>query len=214
MTPSAPATTTYCVSCAAVLEAGARYCVNCGHRIARPVPQAQPAPQARPAPQTQPAPQAQPAQPRAPSPAPVPPRAAASMPPATPPRPVAPAQSQDADFHLAGFGIRLVGFAIDLVVYLFIALIAILSIGSLGIFAASAALLVFNSIGVSPGKAVVGIRIVNRHGNPPGVAAGLGRTLVAIASWWALWLGYFWAAGDRHHRTWHDLAADTYVIRG
>jgi len=138
------------------------------------------------------------------------------MPPATPRRPVAPAQSQpqDADFHLAGFGVRLVGFTIDLVVYLFIALIAMLSIGSLGIFAASAALLVFNSIGVSPGKAVVGIRIVNRHGNPPGVAAGLGRTLVAIASWWALWLGYFWAAGDRHHRTWHDLAADTYVIRG
>ncbi len=71
----------------------------------------------------------------------------------------------------------------------------------------------WNSIGWSPGKRVLGMRIVTPGGSPPGVARGLARTLVAIVSAMPLWLGYVWAARDRRRQTWHDKAARTFVVR-
>ena len=72
---------------------------------------------------------------------------------------------------------------------------------------------IWNSIGWSPGKRVLGMRIVNDGGNPPGAARGLARTLVSIVSAMPLWLGYLWAARDRRRQTWHDKAAHTFVVR-
>ncbi len=71
----------------------------------------------------------------------------------------------------------------------------------------------WNSIGWSPGKRVLGMRIVTDGGHPPGAARGLARTLVAIVSAMPLWLGYMWAARDKRRQTWHDKAARTFVVR-
>lgn len=72
---------------------------------------------------------------------------------------------------------------------------------------------VSNALGASPGKLAVGIRIVRQDGRRPGVGRGLARTVVSIASAWALGLGYFWAFWDQQRQTWHDKAAGTYVMR-
>ena len=71
----------------------------------------------------------------------------------------------------------------------------------------------WNSIGWSPGKRVLGMRIITDEGDPPGVARGLARTLVAVVSTMPLWLGYLWAARDPRRQTWHDKAARTFVVR-
>lgn len=39
------------------------------------------------------------------------------------------------------------------------------------------------------------------------------RFFVAFISWAALGLGFFWALFDKQHRTWHDWASQTQLIR-
>jgi uncharacterized RDD family membrane protein YckC len=72
----------------------------------------------------------------------------------------------------------------------------------------------WNSLGTSPGKWLLGTKLVTARGRAPGLKWGTVRALVAIlASGTALQLGYLWALGDREHRTWHDHAARTWVVR-
>jgi uncharacterized RDD family membrane protein YckC len=73
--------------------------------------------------------------------------------------------------------------------------------------------LLWNSIGVSPGKRMLGVRTVDATGAPPGFRRGLIRTLGSILSGSFFGLGYAWAVWDREHRTWHDRIAKTYVVR-
>ena len=70
----------------------------------------------------------------------------------------------------------------------------------------------WNSIGWSPGKRVVGLRIVREEGGPPGPSRGFGRSVGAVVSDLLLGLGYLWALWDRNNQTWHDKLAGTYVV--
>ena len=72
---------------------------------------------------------------------------------------------------------------------------------------------VWNSLGWSPGKRVVGVQIVMADGSAPGPWHGLVRTLVSLVSSFALAVGYLWAWWDPNHQTWHDRVAGTYVVR-
>lgn len=72
--------------------------------------------------------------------------------------------------------------------------------------------LLWNSIGWSPGKRMLGMRTVDAEGAPPGFRRGLVRTLGSILSGSFFGLGYVWAVWDREHRTWHDRIAKTYVV--
>jgi uncharacterized RDD family membrane protein YckC len=72
---------------------------------------------------------------------------------------------------------------------------------------------VWNAIGWSPGKRLLGLRTIDRHGRPPGMQRGLQRALFAIVSDVPLWLGYAFAAWDPERRTWHDRFASTWVVR-
>ena len=69
-----------------------------------------------------------------------------------------------------------------------------------------------NAWGGTPGKRVLGLRVVNAAGGVPGLARALIRHLVAGISLLALLMGYFWMLWDAHKQTWHDKAAGTYVI--
>ncbi len=72
----------------------------------------------------------------------------------------------------------------------------------------------FSARGTSPGARAAGVRIVDKHGNPPGLGRGLARLLVAwFLSGQILSLGYLWAIWDREKRTWHDHLAGTWVVR-
>lgn len=133
------------------------------------------------------------------------------------------------DLRLASFGRRAFGYAIDLAA---ISVIAVVAAGLLfpGDFAAyvnnedaSQRLLwliasipipynwIFNTLGWSPGKRAVRLRLVDAEGLAPGRMRALRRTLIAIVSVF-LQLGYIWAAFDRQTRTWHDRVAGTYVV--
>lgn len=133
------------------------------------------------------------------------------------------------NLRLASFGRRALGYAIDLAA---ISVIAVVAAGLLfpSDFAAyvndeeaSQRLLwliasvpipynwIFNTLGWSPGKRAVRLRLVDAEGRKPDRGRALRRTLIAIFSVF-LQLGYIWAAFDRQTRTWHDRVAGTYVV--
>lgn len=73
---------------------------------------------------------------------------------------------------------------------------------------------IWDSVGTSPGRRVVGIRIVTERGSAPGLRRGAVRALVStLASGKLLFLGYLWVLWDRERRTWHDHAAKTWAVR-
>ena len=67
-------------------------------------------------------------------------------------------------------------------------------------------------VGYTPGKALLGLRIVRQDGRPLSV----GRALVRYLGYWVsaipLFLGFIWILFDRQHEGWHDKIADTHVI--
>ena len=71
----------------------------------------------------------------------------------------------------------------------------------------------WNAIGWSPGKRLLGLRVVDAQGAPPGLVRGLVRSLFTLAGELPLFAGYLWALFDRQRRTWHDHLATTWVVR-
>jgi uncharacterized RDD family membrane protein YckC len=76
-----------------------------------------------------------------------------------------------------------------------------------------AALWWFYTTGWSPGRALVGIRIVDGLGSRPGARRGLGRLLMSFVSTMILGVGYLAMLWSPTKQTWHDGAAGTYVVR-
>ncbi len=66
--------------------------------------------------------------------------------------------------------------------------------------------------GQTLGMRLVGIRLIDRRGRPPGPARGLLRLLALAPSVGPAGLGWLWALFDREHRALHDHLAGTYVI--
>ncbi len=74
--------------------------------------------------------------------------------------------------------------------------------------------LICHSFGVTIGKKIVGIRVVQSDGSRPGFGRALLRE--TIGRWLAgliFYLGYLWIAWDSHKQGWHDKVAGTFVIR-
>lgn len=71
----------------------------------------------------------------------------------------------------------------------------------------------FSSEGrVSPGKLVVGLRIVDLDGEPLGLGDGLIRSvLYPVSAFFGL--GFFWALFNEAHQGWHDLPVGSLVVR-
>ena len=70
---------------------------------------------------------------------------------------------------------------------------------------------VWSSLGWSPGKRLLRLRIVNAQGEAPGPLRGLVRALVSLVSQiWAI--GYLIALTDPAHRTFHDRVSRTWVV--
>lgn len=132
----------------------------------------------------------------------------------------------DEGFALATFNRRWVGFVIDTLIIVASAFVVAVIAGVPGTADAEATAqsvvittlirlgygAIFNPRGWSPGKLVVGLRIVNVEGDPPGLRWGIMRTAGTVFSE-LFYIGYLWAFFDSKKQTWHDKLAKTYVVR-
>jgi len=66
--------------------------------------------------------------------------------------------------------------------------------------------------GQTPGKRLLGVRVIDAYGQRPSLARALGRTAAYVPSVLLLALGFLWIGFDREKRGLHDWIADTYVI--
>jgi uncharacterized RDD family membrane protein YckC len=71
----------------------------------------------------------------------------------------------------------------------------------------------FNAQGWSPAGKVTHLRLVDEYGAPPGVRAGLVRTVALLPSILPLGLGFWAASWHPERQTWHDRIARTRVIQ-
>jgi uncharacterized RDD family membrane protein YckC len=64
--------------------------------------------------------------------------------------------------------------------------------------------------GKTPGKAMVGIKVVNREGNAPGILRTLGRELMWVVDFWIVAL--IAALASENNQRLGDMVAGTYVV--
>jgi uncharacterized RDD family membrane protein YckC len=68
--------------------------------------------------------------------------------------------------------------------------------------------------GRTPGKQLLGLRVIDGYGQRPSFLRALVRTAAYVPSTMVLALGFVWIGFDREKRGLHDWVADTYVIKG
>jgi uncharacterized RDD family membrane protein YckC len=81
------------------------------------------------------------------------------------------------------------------------------------VVAAAAVNLAFEAYGWTPGKALLGMRVLRSDGHRPGVIHGAARYTGKFFSSMFLGLGYLWAAWDPRRQGWHDKFASSFVVR-
>ncbi|MDH3608500.1 MAG: RDD family protein [Gammaproteobacteria bacterium] len=57
------------------------------------------------------------------------------------------------------------------------------------------------------------MKLVMENGSKVTWGPALLRFAIAMVSWLALGLGFLWSLWDKQHRTWHDIASKTKLIR-
>jgi serine/threonine protein kinase len=67
--------------------------------------------------------------------------------------------------------------------------------------------------GQTPGKKILGIKVVRTDGSPLTTSRAILRLIGAMIGALPLYLGYLWAFTVPERQTWHDKIADTYVIK-
>ena len=129
-------------------------------------------------------------------------------------------QAQTGGVQAVGFGERLVAYIIDLVVLVFIDLVFLVLLGPMagrliGALASIAYVVGFwAASGATPGKMLMGLRVVTREGERIGGGTAVLRYVGYIVSGLALLLGFLWIIWDPDHEGWHDKIAGTRVIKG
>ena len=67
--------------------------------------------------------------------------------------------------------------------------------------------------GQTPGKMLVGIKVVNAAGNVPGVRRAFMREVIGkLVSGLVVNAGFLWVLRDAQRQAWHDKIAETYVV--
>ena len=152
----------------------------------------------------------------------------------TSPIPVSPA-AENAPVAYAGFFVRLAAFVVDNLLCYFAAYLTIWGAGTVyrffhgvgldgGIRFMLAGVLFFMLFytvyfvyflthgGQTPGKQILGIKVVAVDGGKVDGFRAVLRTTGYAFSWFLFGLGYLWAGVDRHHQSWHDKIAGTVVL--
>ncbi len=69
------------------------------------------------------------------------------------------------------------------------------------------------SVGQTPGKMILGLRVIQKTGDPMTYGVAFLRWAGYIISGLIFDLGFIWIAFDGRKRGWHDMIAATYVVR-
>ena len=120
-----------------------------------------------------------------------------------------------------GFWVRLGAAIIDGIITWFISLLLTgfafrpAPVGTLGILLPLLYYWLFTGLkGQTPGKMVLGIKVVTAQGDIPGLGVAAMREILGkLISVIALCLGFLWIAWDSKKQGWHDKIADTYVVK-
>jgi uncharacterized RDD family membrane protein YckC len=87
----------------------------------------------------------------------------------------------------------------------------------IGPFTALAAIAYFSGMwawkGTTVGGIVLNLQVVREDGQPLNFLAAFVRSVAALFSILALFLGFFWIGWDRQKQGWHDKIAGTVVVR-
>lgn len=65
----------------------------------------------------------------------------------------------------------------------------------------------------TPGKMLLGIKIIDKNGDKPSTLRFIGRYFAYIPSALIFCLGFLWVAFDKKKRGWHDMLAGTLVVK-
>jgi uncharacterized RDD family membrane protein YckC len=238
--PPAPKveTLTTCPSCKKPIEPGARFCGSCGAQI----PAAAPAkPFAPPPPPPSAKPPMPPSEPPKPAPGPPPPAPSYGGPPHPlthgfqPPAAPAPGPARTGRQEYAGFGVRLVAYLIDAVIFNLLTLLpgALIffaqtqgdsTLGLILLVVASVAILLMaifywvilpGKKGFTPGKKIMKLKIIGADGAfPIGIGKAFLRLIMQSIGGSICGLTYWMILFDKEmHRALHDKVAGTLVIR-
>ncbi len=140
-------------------------------------------------------------------------------------------------FHYGGFWIRFVAYVIDALIVGFtsvavqavllpglrfnsssslgagaLALVGIAYIVGVAIAATYEGLFVYK-LGATPGKMVLGLRVVRPDGGPVSLGRAIGRYFAKLLSTIIRFIGFIMAGFDREKRGLHDILVDTRVIK-
>lgn len=140
---------------------------------------------------------------------------------------------------LAGFGVRLGAYLIDSVITTIVAMIVMIPIGMIsGVASVSSSgevnpaafgiigigyLVLFGAIlgyhgyflstkGATPGKQVLGLKVIRTNGAPLSMGRAIGRFLSYMISSMPLYLGFLMIVFDKEKRGLHDMICDTRVV--
>ena len=124
---------------------------------------------------------------------------------------------------LASPGKRLLAFALDIGIPVFLYMIGLVALATgsdtpgvvffLVLLAYTAMALVLFSRGTTPGKRVLGMRVIKEDGTRAGFMTMLIRETVGkLISGVAILLGFLWILLDKDNQGWHDKLMSTYVI--
>lgn len=80
------------------------------------------------------------------------------------------------------------------------------------LFSASYFIFFWTLAGQTPGKTLMGLRIVTTDGKSLSFGRSVRRFLGYILSIFAMWLGFLWILLDNRRQGWHDKIAGTLVI--
>ena len=128
-------------------------------------------------------------------------------------------QPTEAPHNLASWGTRALGYLIDFAPVVILGVIfrsgvisALISLASIGYFVYMGFL--DGTSGQTPGKAIMGTRVVNQAGEAVGAGAGIGRKFLHILDSLVCLLGWLLPIVDSKRQTIADKVMSTYVVAG
>jgi uncharacterized RDD family membrane protein YckC len=126
----------------------------------------------------------------------------------------------------AGFFPRFIAYVIDIVilmvVYVVLSLVLAAVLGDSGASIASLLLAIISivyivyfwiSTGQTPGKKIMGLKVVATDGSKLTVVKAITRLVGYAISGAILYLGFLWIFIDKDKQGWHDKIASTYVVK-
>ena len=80
------------------------------------------------------------------------------------------------------------------------------------LFSAGYYIFFWTLVGRTPGKLLLGLRVISRNGRPITFWQALRRYVGYFLSAIAIYIGYLWILIDNRRQGWHDKLAGTYVV--